>query len=179
MVRGVIHIENDLLAELYCKYQRQLYLFIYALCRNRDITDDIVQETFSRAILSLPDHHPNFIAWLYTVGKNLCFSQMKKQRRTLSLEEPCIPVKFLFRARESPEETVVSNEEVARLYAAILELPDKMRAVITLHYFCGRSMNQVAGILSLTPENVRVLASRGRQSLRKMLSEGDDFYGSE
>jgi RNA polymerase sigma-70 factor (ECF subfamily) len=169
-------MHKDLLAELYARYSRQLYLFIYALCRSKSEAEDIMQETFARAVLSLPDEHPNFAAWLYTVGKNLCLSEMKRQRRVSPLEESISPQALFSDSAKSPENAAEFNEEVAALYAALLRLPDKMRAVITLHYFCGLPMNQIAQVVDTSPGNVRVLAVRGRQTLKKLLTEGDTTY---
>jgi RNA polymerase sigma-70 factor (ECF subfamily) len=165
-------IHKDLLAELYAANRQRLYLFVFALCRNAAVSEDIVQETFARAVLSLPDGHPNFVAWLYTVGKNLCLTELRRQSRILPLDGDGAE-NTLHSPAPPPQYAAESSEEAAALYAAILLLPDKMRAVITLHYFCGIAFEQIAEILGITAGNVRVLASRARNRLREILTNGD------
>ena len=48
-------MENELLRQLYRKYQRELYLYLYSLCKNHELAEDLLQETFVKALLALPD----------------------------------------------------------------------------------------------------------------------------
>ena len=48
-------MENELLRQLYRKYQRELYLYLYSLCKNHELAEDLLQETFLKALLALPD----------------------------------------------------------------------------------------------------------------------------
>ena len=73
-------MDEKLLRELYKKYYKELYLYLYSLCKNRELSEDILQETFLKAILSLKDNHTNMRAWLYTVARNLYFNYSKKEK---------------------------------------------------------------------------------------------------
>ena len=80
-------MEQKLLTLVYEKYHRELYLYIYSLSRNHHIAEDLTQETFLKALLSLPEEHGNIRAWLYMVARNLFFNYREKASRNVSLEE--------------------------------------------------------------------------------------------
>lgn len=85
-------MNRKLLEYVYRKYGRELYLYLYSLCKEHTLAEELVQETFAKAILSLSDEHPNFRAWLYKVGKNLYQNYQKKWRREEQYQElPEIP----------------------------------------------------------------------------------------
>lgn len=64
-------MDNELLTELYMRYYRELYFYLYALCGIRELAEDICQETFCKALLFLDDGHANCRAWLFRVGRNI------------------------------------------------------------------------------------------------------------
>ena len=52
-------MEKDILKQLYQKYRKEIYLYLYSLCKNSSLAEDLLQETFLKALLSLPDDHTN------------------------------------------------------------------------------------------------------------------------
>ena len=48
-------MEKDILKQLYQKYRKEIYLYLYSLCKNSSLAEDLLQETFLKALLSLPD----------------------------------------------------------------------------------------------------------------------------
>ena len=61
------------------------------------------------------------------------------------------------------------NEQKKMLYEAMLKLPDRQREILELFYFSEMSMKQIAEIMKLTPQNVRVLAYRAKKQLREYM----------
>ena len=80
-------MDEKLLRELYKKYYRELYLYLYSLCKSKELAEDILQETFLKAILSLHYSHTNMRAWLYLVARNLYFNHSKKQKQQNNFDE--------------------------------------------------------------------------------------------
>ena len=79
---GGENLERKLLENLYLRHYRELYVYVYAMCGQKALTEDILQETFLKAFTALKDSHTNMRAWLYLVARNLCFNAMKKESRT-------------------------------------------------------------------------------------------------
>lgn len=156
-------MEPKLLEILYRSYAKELSVYLYSLCRNRELAEDLLHEIFVKAMLSLDERHPNFRAWLYLVGKNLCLNQMKEQGRTVSLEEKA------FSDRNTPLEALLRQEKNQALFDALFSLASLQREVITLQYFSGFSQKEIARLLNLTPGNVRIIAYRAKKQLKERL----------
>ena len=160
-------MEQKLLTLVYEKYHRELYLYIYSLSRNHYIAEDLTQETFLKALLSLPEEHGNIRAWLYMVARNLFFNYSEKASRNVSLEEEM---------KRSDEEkdllaNMIENERKLQLYQALKKLDMKKREILLLQYFGDLSQKEIAAVLHITPENVRVLAYRAKKELKKYMEQ--------
>ena len=160
-------MEQKLLTLVYEKYHRELYLYIYSLSRNHHIAEDLTQETFLKALLSLPEEHGNIRAWLYMVARNLFFNYRKKASRNVSLEEEM---------KRSDEEkdllaNMIENERKLQRYQALKKLDMKKREILLLQYFGDLSQKEIAAVLHITPENVRVLAYRAKKELKKYMEQ--------
>ena len=160
-------MEQKLLTLVYEKYHRELYLYIYSLSRNHHIAEDLTQETFLKALLSLPEEHGNIRAWLYMVARNLFFNYREKASRNVSLEEEM---------KRSDEEkdllaNMIENERKLQLYQALKKLDMKKRENLLLQYFGDLSQKEIAAVLHITPENVRVLAYRAKKELKKYMEQ--------
>lgn len=158
-------MDSTLLKRLYEMYHKELYLYIYSLCSNREVAEDLLQETFLKAILSLPDSHTNMRAWLYMVAKNFYFNFAKKEKGKVNLDE----IKETPSSEPPMIEHIIANERRRLCFEALQSLKGVKKEVLILQYFGGLSQKEIAAVLHLTPENVRVLSYRGKKELRKFL----------
>lgn len=162
-------MEPDVLQICYQRYQRELYLYLCELSGSPPLAEDLLQETFLKALLSLPDHHANIRAWLYMVARNLYFDQRKHEKHWDGL-----PVKEPTDGGDGPLEELLQNERHRTLYQALTQLEGRKREVLELQYFSGLSQREIGAILQMKPEYVRVLAHRARQDLRNWM-EGHGY----
>lgn len=164
-------MENQLLYELYETYAGELALYLYSICRDRALAQDLLQEVFLKAMLSLPPGHINFRAWLYKVARNLCFNAIRDRKREVvqeTLTEETAP---------SPLDHILESERNRWLYEGILKLSPLAEQVIILQYFGGLSQKEIASILGISPGNVRVIALRARMQLKnemELYEKGED-----
>lgn len=161
-------MENELLRQLYRKYRRELYLYLYSLCKNHELAEDLLQETFLKALLALPDGHTNMRAWLYMVARNLFFNYHKKEKYIAGMEAV---TEIADEDAEEMLERLFVEERSRLLYQALQRLDTTKREVLILQYFAELTQKDIAAILHLTPENVRVLGYRGKRELRKYMEE--------
>ena len=149
-------MDNEILLKLYSLYQKELYLYLYSFCGDRHLAEDLLHETFLKALLSL-------------VARNLFYNQQKKKSQEILMEEQeCFPEK---NRDEDLLEKILEEENRRILYQAIRRLEVKKREVIQMQYFGGMSQKEIAAVLHITPENVRVLAYRAKKELKKDLEE--------
>ena len=162
-------MDNEILLKLYSFYQKELYLYLYSLCGDWYLAEDLLHETFLKALLAVPDGHTNMRAWLYMVARNLFYNQQKKKSREILMnEQEYLPEK---KTDEELLEKIIEEENRRMLYQAIRRLEIKKREVIQMQYFGGMSQKEIAAVLHITPENVRVLAYRAKKELKKDLEE--------
>lgn len=159
-------MDKRILQQLYADYGKEILLYLFSLCKDRDMAEDLMQETFEKALLSLSENHTNMRAWLYIVARNLCFNVMKRERQNVALEK----------AAENASgfdilEELIKKEQHRMLYRALMQLGSPKQEVLQLQYFGGLSLKEIARVLKISPENARVLSCRAKKELRAKLEE--------
>lgn len=149
---------------LYTQYHRELGLYLFSLCRTKAAAEDLLQETFLKAFLSLPPGHPNVRAWLYRVAHNLWVDHQRKNARLMQTEPEQ-------ESGPGPEELLFSKETKKALYRALSQMEERSREVLVLQYFSGLSQKEIAGVLGIRADHARVLASRARRELKQRMEE--------
>ncbi|WP_040195511.1 RNA polymerase sigma factor [Candidatus Soleaferrea massiliensis] len=163
-------MEPDALESIYLSYYRELYLYARSLCGDCATADDLVSETFLKALLSAELSGDSMKFWLFRVCKNLWLDELRKQKRHPS---------FALHEQESSSEEsalqqILKTEQNQRLYGAILTLPQPYREIVVLHYFGQTPLNKVAELYGISPGNARTLLYRARIKLRNILKEGGE-----
>lgn len=164
---GEASVENKMVQLLYEKYGIEIYRYLYALCGSRELAEDILQETFCKALLSLPDRHGNARAWLYMVGRNLMFNEKKKKSR--EIPEETVEAGRMGHQEDLPEQLALRREGEEELYRALLKLDARKREILTLNYLDGLTLKEAAGIMGISYENARVLSHRAKQEAKKLM----------
>ena len=163
-------MHSDLLAEVYQKYHKEIYRYLYTLCGDSALAEDLLQEVFLKAILSLSDSHTNIRAWLYLVARNLFLNNVKKGKRIVYEE---ISEEFAD-GHSGPEEKAMEDMKNQELYRAIMQLDTGLREVIALRYFSELSQKEIASLLHISPENVRVKVYRAKKEIKNYM-EGKGY----
>jgi RNA polymerase sigma-70 factor (ECF subfamily) len=158
-------VERDLLAQLYEKYYRAAFLYTCSLCHDAHLSEDIVQESFVRAYLSLPGDSPSFSCWLMTVCRHLVIDYLRRQKH---LSDAALPD---LAGVGGPEEALLQQENTRQLYRAMQQLAPGDREILTLCYFVRLPMSQIASVLHLSVAATKVRLHRARGRLRVKMEE--------
>lgn len=148
--------------ELFEKYQDNLYIIAFNVCKNAEDAKDVVQDTFIQYYSAKKefDSEQHIRAWLIRVAinkaKNMNTAFWRKNR--MSLEEYMENLEF-------------ETEESEELFETVMRLPEKYRIVIHLFYYEEYNIHEIADILKLSESNVKVRLSRGRLLLKEKLQE--------
>ena len=165
-------MDNDVLAVVYRIYSREIYLYLYGLSHNRQLSEDLMQETFVKALITVGTADTGIRAWLYKVARNLYFNTYRKDKRLIiGLENVENKAEIREEIEESPLSKLLTTEREEALYKALNKLEGKKREVLLLQYFSGLSGKDIAKLLDITTENVRILAFRGKKELELYLEE--------
>lgn len=173
---------TDLFQRLVEKYQKRIYNFGLKICPNPQDAEDMVQESFINVFRYLKDfrRESSFKNWLYLIASSVCHKMKRKSKfapeRELSLEE-FIPDDHDSVKKEIPDwavepsESLLNRELSDKIQSAIAELPTDHRLVLVLRDMEGFSTEETAGILHITPANVKVRLHRARLFVRDVLKE--------
>ena len=143
--------------------QKSFRRFLSALCcGDLSLADDIAQESYIRAWLSLDEiRDPDkFSSWLYKIGYN----SFLNHRRSLRPMVNCEVASGLASDIEAD-----SDFRYQELYAALDRLSSSERTAILLYYMEGYAVNDIAVIMEASQGAVRQYLSRGRNHLRGLL----------
>ena len=148
------------------KYFDMIYRLAFSQTKNREHTDDVVQEVFLRFIKSdksfESDEHIK--AWLIRVTLNCSHSVFSS-----SWYKKTVPL------AENENELIFDSAEKSDVYYAVAELPPKYRAVIHLFYYEDMSIEEISKYLKINPSTIKSQLSRGRKLLREKLKGGYEF----
>jgi RNA polymerase sigma-70 factor (ECF subfamily) len=154
-----------------------LYGFAMALTRNQSEAEDLVQETYLRAMRAfgrlVPDS--NLKSWLFAIMHNIHLNQLRHahsgpQFVELDAEEES-RIDWLDVAAENPHVELVRKVERAKVRAAIERLPRHSREIVLLRDIEGFSYRQIASILKCPAGTVMSRLGRAREQLRHLLVE--------
>jgi RNA polymerase sigma-70 factor (ECF subfamily) len=150
----------------------QLYNFAQWLTQNRDEAEDLVQETYAKAVKGFSSFQlgTNFRAWMYRILRNTFLTSRTGLRATmtvpLDLEEdgPELAVE-----RDTPETLLFGRASRDALQSAIDELPVYSREVLLLCDVEEMSYQEISETLSIPIGTVMSRLSRARRALRDRL----------
>ena len=153
-------IEENKLSELFQRYGGDVFRLAFGWLGNRPDAEDVCQSVFLKLAdgRKWPDPGKEK-AWLLTCAANACKNHLRSfWRRNVGELEENIPF-------EEPRDRA--------LYAAVMALPPKYRAVIHLYYYEGYDQRETGEILHISRTAVQTRMSRARAMLKKELSEDD------
>lgn len=159
-------MDSKVLEQLYRKYEGELYLYIYSICKDKHAAEDLLQETFLKAILALPDGHTNIRAWLYLVARNLTYNAIKKTGRYENMTTDPAEKKSA-----EPLEIILQQEQYQLLYKNLQRLSARSREILIMQYFGQLSHKEIGAVLAMTPSAVRMAAVRARKELKTHMEE--------
>lgn len=153
-----------------------LYSYAMVLSRNHAEAEDLVQETYVRAIRAMGRLRTgsNMKSWLFTILRNIWFNQLRKRRNSPQMveieTEEGIANSVADPSKDS-HDLYVSKVETERVRAAIQELPVEFREIILLREYEDLSYLEIATVLDCPLGTVMSRLGRARAKLRALLSE--------
>lgn len=186
MLRYADHGDVDAFEVLVSRHEKPVFNFILKRCGQRQVAEDLLQETFERVVRSADTYEPKakFTTWLYTIARNLCIDRARKQGGSteVSIDEPLgdDPDDEAFVDRMADEDAASASVEHDRrtfrdkLEQALDELPAKQREVFVLREFSGLKYREVADVVDAAVPTVKSRMRYALETLRGHLSEYRD-----
>ncbi|HEX9804874.1 MAG TPA: RNA polymerase sigma factor [Candidatus Dojkabacteria bacterium] len=158
--------------EVYEVYFDKIYTFVSYMTRNKEVAEDIVSQTFEKAMLNIDTFEYrgySFGAWLYRIARNLVYDRSKsKKDNNYSAEEI---YDFVSDESISLVEKIEDQEMIELIRLGLEELKEEQKEVLVLRYVEGYSIKEVCEILSKSEDSVKSLAKRGIKILKQRVIE--------
>lgn len=151
------------LEDVYKHYMNDLYRYLYSLSKNHHVAEDLVQEAFYRAYLTLADYEINNIkAWLFKVAYHAFIDYQRKNKKTFLTDE----IKENVDRRENtPESKMLEKESFLLLMEDLKCLKEIEKQAVLLCDLNELSYQEAAGILNIKLNTLKSHISRGRKKL--------------
>ena len=151
----------------------QLYNFAHWLTQNREEAEDLVQETYAKALRGFASFQPgtNFRAWMYRILRNTFLTSRTglKSALTSPLEEEVYSLEA--GTPQTPETILIERSNQDLVQAAIEELPIPFREILLLCEVEEMSYQEISETLSVPMGTVMSRLSRARGALRSILKQ--------
>lgn len=166
--------DSDAWAELYAAHQASLYRHARYLCGDPTLAEEIVQDVFVQAALSIDRFAGNSTikTWLHGIALNLVRAQRRKRRnRDVAYARLREVENLVADSGPEPDKALLQQRRAAALFAALERLPDNLREAFILRDLQGMSPGDAAQQLGITAGNLSVRATRARAKLNEILSQ--------
>jgi len=179
LVKNYIAGDENSLSILINKHQSKIYGFIYSKMPDRDVADDIFQDTFIKVIKTLKSNSYNeegkFLPWVMRISHNLIVDHFRKNKKMPMLRETEDFSIFSILSDSSPnaECRIITDAIEKDLQKIIQELPDDQKEVLLMRIYQELSFNEIA---ELTGVSINTALGRMRYALinlRKIIEKNN------
>jgi len=171
--------------ELVRRYSSRMVNVAYQVLGDRELAEDVAQETFLRAYKSAARYRQisKFSTWLYTIALNLCRNELRRRKfKTYSLEGMAERDEDSKIRIDIPDEKTQPDLDMERKEAgtlvrqAVEKLPEKFKTPLVLRDIQELTYEEISEILNLPEGTVKSRINRGRMRVKEILKP---YYGSE
>lgn len=151
LVRAYAQGNNDAFDQLLKKYSDKVFAYIIRTVKNEDVANDIFQDTFVKAILTIKQgrytENGKFPAWITRIAHNLIIDYYR-QTKAENLQSSSISEVDVLNRKElseaTIEEDIISRQLMEDVRSLIKYLPDPQREVLTMRFYRNMSFKEIA-----------------------------------
>ena len=170
--------DRSAISQLIERHSRRVKDYIHMMVKDRDVADDIFQETFIKAVRVIDEgrytDNGKFLSWILRIAHNQVIDHFRAQRlnKSVSEAEAGYDVLGTLKLSERTVEDSMVCEQIERDVRALVELlPSEQREVVIMRYFSGLSFKEIA---EQTDVSINTALGRMRYALinlRRMIKE--------
>ena len=151
LVKAYAQGNNDAFDQLLKKYSDKVFAYIIRTVKNEDVANDIFQDTFVKAILTIKQgrytENGKFPAWITRIAHNLIIDYYR-QTKAENLQSSSISEVDVLNRKElseaTIEEDIISRQLMEDVRSLIKYLPDPQREVLTMRFYSNMSFKEIA-----------------------------------
>jgi RNA polymerase sigma factor (sigma-70 family) len=168
LVQNFLDGDNKSFETLLSRHKSRVFAFIMSKVKNRDITEDIFQDTFIKVINSLKrgkyNEEGKFLPWMMRISHNLVIDHFRKESKMRKIRPTAEFDIFdvLDDGSKNQEEMMIQTQVHSDLKVLIEQLPDDQKEVLKMRYFEDLSFKKIA---DLTDSSINTSLGRMRYAL--------------
>lgn len=170
IIKQCLNGDADQYAVLVNRYSAMAFNISYRMLGDADLAKDMAQESFISAYTGLENFRfgSKFSTWLYRIAVNKCRDHLRSAQETAVVDE----IAEMVPARgQTPEQASSSRQTGDMIQEALSALPVEHREVLVLKHVEGLDYGEIADILGVGVNALKVRAHRGRERLKELLEE--------
>ena len=164
-----VTFEHDILP-----LKNQLFRLALRIVQSREEAEDIVQDTLLKAWNRRAswDKIENMESFLMTSCRNLALDRLKRsEHQNISLDDEQTALSTQISSHTSIEEQLLRQDRIKWVHTQMNRLPEKQRTCMQLRDVEGKAYKEIAEILGLTEEQVKVNIFRARQTIKEKIKQ--------
>ena len=165
---------REILEELFRYSYQDVWRYLFSLCRDPALAEELAAETFLEAVTSIGSFRKDsdIKTWLFSIARHRWFAYLRKKGRTPPVEEL---TDRILAPGKTPEEAWLRKELEDRVEALLSKEPERTAAVLKLRAE-GCSFREIADKFGITENSARIIDFRARTKLRRILTEEGYCY---
>lgn len=178
LVKNYAKGDNDAFDTLLARYQQKIYSYILFLVHDAEVADDLFQETFMKAIVTIRQgryvESGRFSAWLTRIAHNLVIDKYRQDRNSNVISNDASDADLFNDASLSDitvEMRMITEQSLTDVGRLLRELPDNQREVLYMRFYQDLSFKEIADATGVSINTALGRMRYGLINLRKMVSE--------
>lgn len=156
--------------DMYQRFFKDVYLFVLSISKDRQIAEDITQETFFKALKEIKHFRGDCSvkSWLCQIAKNLYISQMRKKRMISFEDMQVVPNQI---SATNIEQEYIQKENTLSVYKVLHLLEEPYKEIFLLRTLGELEFKEIADVFHKTESWARVTYHRARLKIQKALEQ--------
>ena len=173
LINQILAGDTNAFTLLVNRYKDLVYTLALRMLKNREEAEEVSQDTFIKTYKSLHKFKGDskFSTWIYKVAYNSCLDQIKKNKKYLNDVEINEFTEHQVKTIDNAFDALVEEERNQLIQDCLHLLPSEDGFLLTLYYFEEQSLDEIANIVGLTANNVKVKIFRSRKKLAGILKD--------
>lgn len=180
LVKEYVSGNNEAFDKLLKRHQEKIFNYILRIIKNEDVANDIFQETFVKAILTIKQgrytENGKFPAWISRIAHNLIIDYFRQEKSENVQSSDMNDVDILNRkelCEETIEDIMISDQIREDVKYLIKELPPLQREVLNMRYYQNLSFKEIADITGVSINTALGRMRYAILNLRRLAAEKD------
>lgn len=160
---------RESIEELFHLYYHDVYSYLYSICRNAPLAEDLASDTFLQAVRTLAAFRgdADIKTWLFTIARRQWFAHLHRKKRRAPTE---MFSEWLTDSGDDIAERAETRLLAERAVTLLQAEPERTRGIVSMR-MQGYSFYEIGAAFGISENSARVIDFRAKAKLRKLLKE--------